>query len=82
MSDLVTRLRTWVHAVHAVPVSDLLEEAADEIERLRGDARYWQHAAQAWETHAGDLRVMLMELRNGAPERCETVSLSDENAAG
>ena len=35
MSDLVKRLRTWVHAVRAVPVGDLLDEAADEIERLR-----------------------------------------------
>jgi 3-phosphoglycerate kinase len=35
MKDIVTRLGTWVHAVHAVPVSDLLDEAADEIERLR-----------------------------------------------
>jgi hypothetical protein len=35
MSDIVTRLRTWVFAVHSVPVSDLLDEAADEIERLR-----------------------------------------------
>ena len=35
MKDIVTRLRTWVFAVHSVPVSDLLDEAADEIERLR-----------------------------------------------
>ena len=35
MSDLVTRLRTWVHSVDAVPASDLMDEAADEIERLR-----------------------------------------------
>jgi hypothetical protein len=32
--DLVRRLRTWVHAVDAVPVSDLMDEAAAEIERL------------------------------------------------
>lgn len=35
MSDIVHRLRNWVIAVHAPPVSDLLEEAATEIERLR-----------------------------------------------
>lgn len=35
MTDLVTRLRTWVHAVDAVPVSDLMDEAAGEIDRLR-----------------------------------------------
>lgn len=37
MSDLVKRLRTWVHAVHAVPVGDLLDEAADEMERMTGE---------------------------------------------
>lgn len=31
--DIITRLRTWVHAVDAVPVSDLMDEAADEIAR-------------------------------------------------
>lgn len=35
MSDIVQRLRTWTHSVHAVPVSDMLDEAADEIDRLR-----------------------------------------------
>lgn len=35
MADIVTRLRTWVHAVDAVPASDLMDEAADLIERLR-----------------------------------------------
>jgi hypothetical protein len=35
MSDLVERLRKWVHAVDAVPASDLMDEAANEIERLR-----------------------------------------------
>ena len=35
MTDIVTRLRSWVHTVKAVPASDLMDEAADEIERLR-----------------------------------------------
>lgn len=35
MSDIVEQLRTWVHAVDAVPASDMMDEAADEIERLR-----------------------------------------------
>ena len=43
MKDLVTRLRTWVHAVDAVPASDLMDQAADEIERLRG----YRDAAEA-----------------------------------
>lgn len=32
--DLVRRLRRWTHAVDAAPASDLMDEAADEIERL------------------------------------------------
>lgn len=35
VSDIITRLRTWVHAVDAVPASDLMDEAADVIESLR-----------------------------------------------
>lgn len=40
MDDLPTRLRRWTHAVDAVPASDLMDEAAAEIERLR-DERQW-----------------------------------------
>lgn len=35
MSDLVERLRKWVVAVDAAPASDLMDQAASEIERLR-----------------------------------------------
>lgn len=35
VSDIVARLRRWTHAVDAAPASDLMDEAADEIERLR-----------------------------------------------
>ncbi len=35
MSDIVTRLRRWTHAVNAAPASDLMAEAAAEIENLR-----------------------------------------------
>lgn len=34
-ADIVERLRRWTHAAAAPPASDLLDEAADEIERLR-----------------------------------------------
>jgi hypothetical protein len=37
-ADIVERLRAWVHTVKAVPASDIMDEAAAEIERLRGDA--------------------------------------------
>jgi hypothetical protein len=36
--DIVEQLRTWVHAVDAVPASDMMDEAAAEIERLRAIA--------------------------------------------
>lgn len=35
MSDIVERLRRWTHAVDAAPACDLMDEAADEIARLR-----------------------------------------------
>jgi hypothetical protein len=35
MNDIVTRLRRWTHAVDAVSASDLMDEAAKEIEGLR-----------------------------------------------
>ena len=38
MNDLVSRLRTWTHSVHAAPASDIMDEAAAEIERLRNGA--------------------------------------------
>jgi len=38
MSDIVERLRKWCHAVDAESAQDLMDEAADEIERLRNGA--------------------------------------------
>jgi len=34
-ADIVTRLRRWTHAADAAPASDLMDDAAAEIERLR-----------------------------------------------
>lgn len=33
--DITRRLRRWTHAVDAEPASDLMEQAAEEIENLR-----------------------------------------------
>ena len=52
--DIVVRLRSWVHDVHAVPVSDLLDEAAEEIERLRAELKY-QRARADVNDHAEEL---------------------------
>jgi hypothetical protein len=35
VTDIVTRLRRWTHAVDAEPASDLMDQAAEEIENLR-----------------------------------------------
>ena len=35
MDDIIDRLRRWTHAVDAAPASDLMDDAANEIERLR-----------------------------------------------
>jgi hypothetical protein len=36
MNDIINRLRRWTHDAVAPPASDLMDEAAAEIERLRG----------------------------------------------
>lgn len=33
--DITARLRKWTHAIDAAPASDLMDEAAGEIEMLR-----------------------------------------------
>jgi hypothetical protein len=38
VNDIVTRLRQWAIATDAVPASDLMDEAAAEIERLRSQS--------------------------------------------
>jgi len=39
MNDITARLRRWAIATDAVPASDLMDEAADEIDRLRDAIR-------------------------------------------
>ena len=76
MIDLVTRLRTWVHAVDAVPASDLMDQAADEIERLRG----YRDAAESDLTVAiiAAERLRLTDLELAAVQR----AAKDENDFG
>jgi hypothetical protein len=33
--DIVVRLRRWTHDVHATPASELMDEAANELDRVR-----------------------------------------------
>lgn len=74
--DLVTRLRRWTHAADAGPASDLMDEAADEMERIRNERNHWVRTAQAFDEHLATMRVMMMEhptVRFGAVSSCETV---------
>ena len=83
MTDIVTRLLRWTHDVDAAPASDLMDEAADEIERLRLtdeeraaiDEVAANEAASASRsaTRAIALRSLLWRTRNGSPEGSETV---------
>ena len=55
MSDIVERLRRWTHAADAAPVCDLMDEAADEIARLRltdAEREAVERSAAAWEADA------------------------------
>ena len=46
MTDIVDRLRRWTHDPQVPPASDLMDEAADEIARLRGELVLWKAAAK------------------------------------
>jgi hypothetical protein len=46
MTDIVDRLRRWTHDPQVPPASDLMDEAADEIVRLRGELVLWKAAAK------------------------------------
>jgi hypothetical protein len=88
MSDIVTRLRNWSIAPSASPASDIMEEAAYEIESIRADwpeqlqslvkeRDYWMRTARAFDEHLATLRVAMMEhptVRFGAVENRETVT--------
>ena len=47
MTDIVDRLRRWTHDPQVPPASDLMDEAADEIVRLRGELVLWKAAANS-----------------------------------
>ena len=75
MSDIVERLRNW-RTVHLARLHLLMDEAADEMERLVANRNHWIGAARAFDEHLATMRVMLMEqpgVRFGAAESRETV---------
>ena len=91
MTDLVDRLRRWTVSAAAVPVGDLMDEAADEITRLRGDveiarmrleasygeAEKLQHRVRLQDSviRSGDVAT-LTEAERGAVERARRLIAS------
>ena len=60
MTDIVTRLRSWVHTVKAVPASDLMDDAADEIERLRRQVSLQQNLTLTGEEREAIRKAMIV----------------------
>ena len=56
---LVQRLRDRAYSFKAP--DPLMEEAANEIERLRQERNHWMAAASAFDDHLATMRVMIME---------------------
>lgn len=65
MTDITERLRKWSISTDAVSASDLMDEAAKEIEWLRQNRNHWMRTAAAFDDHLVTLRVMLMEQPGG-----------------
>lgn len=71
-SDIVTRLRRWTHDVHALPASDLMDQAAHEIVELRRQVavlREERHRCRTLHFHltaeeAGAIEVACQDLRH------------------
>lgn len=61
MTDIVQRLRASATQARAIDRSELLEEAAAEIELLRQNRNHWARTAAAFDEHLATMRVMLME---------------------
>ena len=77
VNDIVTRLRQWAIATDAVPASDLMDEAAAEIERLRltdAEREAIRFAAVVYEQggRAADAATLRGLLERTAPETVET----------
>ena len=66
MNDIVERLRNWTFAVDAPPASDLMDQAADEIERLRAD---WLEQLPAHSVLIAEQELEIKRLRLTAEER-------------
>jgi hypothetical protein len=75
-SDIVTRLDRWAIEVGSVPASDLMDEAAAEIERLRAD---WPEQLKAYSVRFVEQELEIARLRRRLSEKGDCPE--PENAA-
>ena len=69
MDDIVVRLRKWSISTHAVPASDIMDEAADEIERLRRIVAMWEDCAFKTKDLYGNVFVPRTSTYDGGVKR-------------
>lgn len=77
MNDITDRLRRWSISAQAAPASDLMDEAADEIERLRSSCAA---AVQRLAYETGRLR--LTDAEREAVRFCVTACLPETEKLG
>ena len=73
MSDIVARLRDW-RSVHLARLHLLMEQAADEMERLRAD---WPEQLQAHSVLIAEQEMEIERLRQVAAQKSLTVEERD-----
>jgi len=82
MDDITTRLRRWTHDADAVPASDLMDEAADEIERLREAIRRFSETDATLSVQGGNVTVTMdATLTDAEREAIAVCAAACENAA-
>jgi hypothetical protein len=80
-TDITARLTTWCHAPQAESAQDLMDEAADEIERLRSLVRFQDRVIRS-----GDVSCLTSEEREAIAYseltlRCETHPVCERHTA-
>ena len=63
MNGITVRLRRWTHDANAVPASDLMDEAAAEIERLREAIRRLADQDATLSVCEGNVTVTMDEVK-------------------
>ena len=69
--DITTRLRRWTHSVDAVSASDIMDEAAGVIEKLRSRLRLLDAAVRSQPTLTDEEREAVAMAATVADVACE-----------